>query len=156
MILNSFPSTLKTSLPHFLSIASTHLSSIYPTYRAAYLSTNGGIDVPSPVEEDSQVPSDLPTFAATLLDFVGQACYKKALKKTWEQNDAQIMTATLTATMGLAQMTEDDEDSWASDPNAFVADEDDEMVSLTVRSAAVDFVAVSGVLPRSLPSHALY
>lgn len=38
------------------------------------------------------------------------------------------------------------EDSWASDPNAFVADEDDEMVSYNVRAAAIDFVAVRSFL----------
>lgn len=30
------------------------------------------------------------------------------------------------------------EDSWAADPNAFVADEDDEMMSYNVRSASLD------------------
>ena len=39
------------------------------------------------------------------------------------------------------------EESWAADPNAFVADEDDEMVSWNVRAACTDFVTVRGLPP---------
>lgn len=35
------------------------------------------------------------------------------------------------------------EESWTSDPNAFIADKDDEMVSYNVRGSAIDFVTVS-------------
>lgn len=38
--------------------------------------------------------------------------------------------------------TLEQEESWASDPNAFVADEDDEMSSYNVRSAAIDMAIV--------------
>ena len=34
------------------------------------------------------------------------------------------------------------EESWANDPNAFVADEDDEMVGCNVRISGIDFITV--------------
>lgn len=34
------------------------------------------------------------------------------------------------------------EDTWASDPNAFVADEDDEMLTYNVRAASIDLTIV--------------
>lgn len=37
----------------------------------------------------------------------------------------------------------DQEECWATDPNAFIADEDDEMASFNPRLAAIDFVIVS-------------
>lgn len=142
----------------------SHLSAIAPVYRAAFLSSSSDFDVPAPVEEDSQVASDLPGLVATMLDFLCQTVKRKSIKSLFVE--AGKATALLDASIGIAltfaQMTADDvcllgtisaaasdllaasqEESWATDPNAFVADEDDEMATYNVRAASIDLVNVS-------------
>ncbi|BGP06448.1 hypothetical protein JCM10049v2_002270 [Rhodotorula toruloides] len=148
VILNSFPSTLKASLPTFLSFAAAHLTSLHPLYTAAYLSNSSDFSVPSSAsgEEDSDISTDLSTLVSTVLDFVAQAVRRKAVRPVLVENQkpTQAFVVFLRRAIEYAQMTTDDEESWASDPNAFVADEDDEMSSYNVRSAAID-MAIAAV-----------
>ncbi|KAK4699259.1 importin-9, partial [Phenoliferia sp. Uapishka_3] len=141
-ILNAFPSSLKSSLPHFLSHASAHLSNLSKVYNEAYLSSTSDFSIPTSEEEDSDVPTDLSSLIATLLDFVTQVSRKKGVKEFFvgKRGPAQGLENSMDQALAYARMTTDDEDSWASDPNAFVADEDDEMVSWNVRAACIDFV----------------
>ncbi|BGP14490.1 hypothetical protein JCM10213v2_002439 [Rhodosporidiobolus nylandii] len=142
IVLNSFPSTLKTVLPQYLSLASIHLTSLLPVYTAAYLSNSSDLSIPSASsgEEDSDVSTDLPSLVSTILDFVAQAARRKTVRASLVDGGkpTPALVDFLVNAMHLAQMTTDDEESWATDPNAFVADEDDEMVSYNVRAAALD------------------
>ncbi|GAA5974253.1 hypothetical protein JCM11641_003356 [Rhodosporidiobolus odoratus] len=142
VILNSFPSTLKTALPQYLALASTHLTALSPIYTAAYLSNSADLSIPSSTtgEEDSDVSTDLPTLVSTILDFVAQAARRKAVRSLFVTGGkpATGLVDFLIKAIELAQMTTDDEETWASDPNALVADEDDEMASYNVRAAALD------------------
>ncbi|GAA5946175.1 hypothetical protein JCM3765_000143 [Sporobolomyces pararoseus] len=142
IILNSFPSTLKSSLPLFVSLSSSHLSSLLPIYDAAYLSNSSDFSVPSAGsgDEDSDISMDLGTFIATILDFIAQAARRKTVRSLFAENNKPTagLVEFLKQAIEFSKMTTDDEDTWASDPNAFVADEDDEMVSQNVRSAALD------------------
>ncbi|KAL8280102.1 hypothetical protein RQP46_007432 [Phenoliferia psychrophenolica] len=141
-ILNSFPSTLKSSLPTFLSLSSSHLSLLAKVYETSYLSSSADFDRPQSEEEDSDVPTDLSTLIATLLDFETQVSRKKSVREFFvgRNGPGEGMEHSMDQALAYARMTTDDEDSWASDPNAFVADEDDEMVSWNVRAACTDFV----------------
>lgn len=110
VILNSFPSALKTSLPHFLNLSINHLTSLLPIYHNAFLSSTSDFDVPSPAEEDSQVPCDLPGLAATIVDFLCQACRRKSVKGLFVEGGRamEMMERTLDSAMAYAQMTTDD------------------------------------------------
>jgi hypothetical protein len=147
IILNSFPSTLKSSLPLFVSLSSSHLSSLLPIYDAAYLSNSSDFSIPSTAsgDEDSDISMDLGTFVATILDFIAQAARRKTVRSLFAENNKATagLVEFLKQAIEFSKMTTDDEDTWASDPNAFVADEDDEMVSQNVRSAALDMSIVS-------------
>ncbi|GAA5868959.1 hypothetical protein JCM16303_000320 [Sporobolomyces ruberrimus] len=142
IILNSFPSTLKSSLPLFVSLSSSHLAALLPIYDAAYLSNSSDFSVPSAGsgDEDSDISMDLGTFVATILDFIAQAARRKTVRSLFAENNKPTpgLVEFLKQAMEFSKMTTDDEETWASDPNAFVADEDDEMVSQNVRSAALD------------------
>ncbi|GAA5841531.1 hypothetical protein JCM3766R1_003978 [Sporobolomyces carnicolor] len=142
IILNSFPSTLKSSLPLFVSLSSTHLAALLPIYDAAYLSNSSDFSIPSngSGDEDSDISMDLGTFVATILDFIAQAARRKTVRSLFAENNRPTpgLVEFLKQGIEFSKMTTDDEDTWASDPNAFVADEDDEMVSQNVRSAALD------------------
>ena len=169
VVLNSFPSTLKATLPDYLAIASAHLEALLPVYEAACLSSSSDFSLPSAStgEEDSDVSTDLGTLVASIIDFVAQAGRRKAVRAVL--TDGRGPSATLVEfclkAIDFAKMTTDDvslacwcggnallmrprssiqEENWASDPNAFVADEDDEMLTAyNVRSAALDLVIVS-------------
>lgn len=110
VILNSFPSALKVSLPLFLNLSINHLTSLLPIYHNAFLSSTSDFDVPAPAEEDSQVPSDLPGLAATIVDFLCQACRRKSVKGLFVEGGRamEMMERTLDSAMAYAQMTTDD------------------------------------------------
>jgi len=162
VILNSFPSTLKSSLPLFVSQSSSHLSALLPIYDAAYLSNSSDFSIPSTSsgDEDSDISMDLGTFVATILDFIAQAARRKTVRSLFAEHNKPTpgLVEFLRQAMDFSKMTTDDEDTWASDPNAFVADEDDEMVSQNVRSAALDMAIVCLALsssPHCSPSSSL-
>ncbi|GAA6037267.1 hypothetical protein JCM8097_008653 [Rhodosporidiobolus ruineniae] len=142
IVLNSFPSTLKGALPHYLALAVNHLNALLPIYAAAYLSNSADFSIPSAStgEEDSDVSTDLSTLVSTIIDFVAQAARRKAVRATFVEGGkpTPALVEYLVKAIEVAQMTTDDEESWAADPNAFVADEDDEMMSYNARSAALD------------------
>ncbi|KPV76594.1 uncharacterized protein RHOBADRAFT_52581 [Rhodotorula graminis WP1] len=144
IILNSFPSTLKGTLATYLSLASAHLSSLFPIYTAASLSNSSDFTLPTSQtgEEDSDISSDLGTFVSTVVDFLAQAVRRKAVRSLFIEGPrpTPALVDMLAKAIEFAKMTTDDEDSWATDPNAFVADEDDEMMSYNVRSASLDLV----------------
>lgn len=82
VVLNSFPSTLKASLPQYLGVASSHLSALLPVYEASSLSNSSDYSLPtaSASEEDSDVSTDLGTLVATVIDFVAQAARRKSVR----------------------------------------------------------------------------
>ncbi|GAA6011372.1 hypothetical protein JCM10207_008317 [Rhodosporidiobolus poonsookiae] len=142
VVLNSFPSTLKISLPQYLSLAVNHLNSLMPIYTAAYLSNSSDFTIPSAAagEEDSDISTDLSSLVSTVVDFIAQASRRKVVRGLFVEGGKPTagLVEFLVKAIELAQMTTDDEESWASDPNAFVADEDDEMISYNTRAAALD------------------
>lgn len=108
--MNSFPSILKPSLPHFLSLSLTHLESIFPVYQKFYLSNSALLTPPASAEEDSDVCSDLPGLIGAMLDFVTQACARKGTKGLWvkENTPMQLMEVGMLVAISYAQMTVDD------------------------------------------------
>lgn len=60
-----------------------------------------------------------------------------------EKGAENLLAPAVQAAFSFARMTTDDEENWENDPNAFVADEDDEMINYSVRATCVDFVIVS-------------
>ena len=107
MILNSFPSILKPLLPTFLSHASSHLTSLAPIYHASYLSSSSDALVPTNIEDDSDVPSDLPGLVAVVLDFVTQAARRKAVKGLFVQEGraGELLERAMDGAVRFAQMT---------------------------------------------------
>lgn len=146
VVLNCFPSSLKASLANFLALTHAQLSLSLPTYHSAFLSSTSDFIAPTSDDEDSStVPSDLPGFIGTVFDFLAQAVRMKGAKKLYVESKrpTDLMLAGMESVMAFAGMTTDDEDEWATNPNAFVADEDDEAATYNVRAAATDFAIVS-------------
>lgn len=112
IILNSFPSTLKTALPQYLALANTHLSTLLPVYTAASLSNSADFDPPTSGggEEDSDVSTDLGTLVSTVIDFVAQAARRKAVRSLFLDGckPTQALGDFLGKAMEFAKMTTDD------------------------------------------------
>lgn len=66
--------------------------------------------MPTPSEEDSQVPSDLPGLVATIMDFLCQAARRKNVKGMFAEGGQpqEMMDKALDSAMAYAQMTTDD------------------------------------------------
>lgn len=112
IILNSFPSTLKTALPQYLFLSLTHLTSLLPIYTAAYLSNSSDFSIPSAAtgEEDSDISTDLSTLVSTVLDFVAQASRRKIVRSLFVERKKPTPTLVefLVKTIEMAQMTTED------------------------------------------------
>jgi hypothetical protein len=111
IILNSFPSTLKSLLPQYLSFSIAHLNALLPIYNAAYLSNSSDLSIPSAVgEEDSDISTDLSTLVSTVLDFVAQASRRKVVRGLFVEGKkpTAALVEFLVKTIELAQMTTED------------------------------------------------
>ncbi|KAL1915230.1 uncharacterized protein VTP21DRAFT_7506 [Calcarisporiella thermophila] len=97
-------------------------------------------------------------------DFLGSAARKKAAEPLFlgEQRDGRLLGEVIWVAISYMQMTEEQCETWAADPNRFVADEDDETFSFNVRIAAQDLLlnllqrfptALFAALERSVQRH---
>lgn len=110
IILNSFPSTLKGSLPTFLSLAGAHLSSLLPIYTSASVSNSSDLTLPTTDEDDSDVSNDLGTLVSTVVDFLAQTVRRKAVRSLFVEGTKPTLALTefLTKAIEFAKMTTDD------------------------------------------------
>ncbi|KAI5824132.1 ARM repeat-containing protein [Schizophyllum commune Tattone D] len=134
IIHTSFPRAMTTFLPDILSASLNHLQTIYPAFQQYYLSAT---DSPPPSSEDE--PVHLPQLICPILDFLSSVI-RGGKAKTWFEGNN--LTAVISAVFQYAQMTDEDEDTWASNVNAFIAQEDDETQEYSVRVAGFDILGV--------------
>lgn len=144
-----FRAQFKSYLYSFIQSSISNLASLLPVFKQLYLSSTSGIDVPATEEGEEDMSCDLPSLACSIFDFInevsrgdrsrdlfvhggtgGQGCETEALK--------QLISLLLV----FIDMTVDDEDNWANDANAFIADEDDETLAYSLRIAAADLLGM--------------
>ncbi|KIK67465.1 hypothetical protein GYMLUDRAFT_69648 [Collybiopsis luxurians FD-317 M1] len=128
----SFPRAIAPYLPEFLPAALIHLNSLYPTFDRYYLASSES--VPSSSEDET---IELPQLITSLMDFVS-AVARGGRAKDWLTGDNA--TALVSAVFNYIQMTDDDEETWANNANAFVAQEDDDLAPYSVRVAGLDLL----------------
>ncbi|KAG8968425.1 hypothetical protein FRC03_007367 [Tulasnella sp. 419] len=136
-----FPKALPPpSSAEFLSLSVRHLESLLPTFQTYYISSTSS---PPGTSEDPGDNKLLSRLGWSILEYIRTAS-KSASAKPWFNADGTLVNL-IGMIFAWTQMTEDDEDKWSSDANAFVADEDDED-AWTIRAAAFD--VVSGIIDR--------
>ncbi|KAJ7161233.1 armadillo-type protein [Mycena crocata] len=118
----SFPRALTPYLNGYLSISLSHLHSLYGTFSQYYLSTNES----APRSSESE-PIELAQLICPIFDFTA-AVTRGGKSKEWFENQ------NLSALIG-------SEETWATNPNAFVAQEEDETQPYSVRVAGFDLLA---------------
>ncbi|GBE77314.1 ARM repeat-containing protein [Sparassis crispa] len=129
----SFARALIPHLQELLTVSLNHLNALFPAFTQYYLS---GEHVKPTSSEDQ--PIEIPHLMCPLLDFVSNVTRGGKAKEWFEPAN---LNALIGAIFGWAQMTQDDEDEWATDANAFVAQESDETNTYSVRIAGFDLLA---------------
>ncbi|KAJ7897218.1 armadillo-type protein [Mycena olivaceomarginata] len=129
----SFPRALTPYLSAYLSISLSHLHSLYGPFSQYYLSSNES--APRSSENES---IELPQLICPIFDFTA-AVTRGGKSKGWFEN--QNLSALIASVFDFLQMTNEDEETWAANPNAFVAQEEDETQPYSVRVAGFDLLA---------------
>uniref|UniRef100_A0A0W0FXL4 Importin N-terminal domain-containing protein n=1 Tax=Moniliophthora roreri TaxID=221103 RepID=A0A0W0FXL4_MONRR len=130
----SFPRAIVPYLPDLLAAALNHLATVYPTFNQCYIAV--AESVPASSEDE---PIELPQLITTAMDFVS-AIARGGRARDWFGGDKSA--ALVSAVFDYIQMTEEDEETWGSNANAFVAQEDDDLANYSVRVAGLDLLTV--------------
>ncbi|KAF7302737.1 ARM repeat-containing protein [Mycena chlorophos] len=131
----SFPRALTPYLSVFLTAALNHLTALFPTFSQYYLASNES--APTSSENES---IELPQLICPIFDFMG-AVTRGGRYKSWFEEGNSNLSGLIAAIFNFLQMTHEDEETWATNPNAFVAQEDDETQQYSVRVAGFDLLA---------------
>ncbi|KAF9235123.1 ARM repeat-containing protein [Melanogaster broomeanus] len=143
VINTAFPRGLKAYLEPFLDASLSLLQGIFPTYDRCYVSAADS--APRSSEDEAIELSHLicPTF-----DFLSNVVRGGKARQWFDtQSNPHKLTQLVGAIFQYAQMTVEDEENWASNANAFVAQEDDDTDAYGVRVAG--FELLNTILGRS-------
>ncbi|CAE7208239.1 unnamed protein product [Rhizoctonia solani] len=134
----SFPKSLSTFTPTLLEHSLTHLNRLLPSFISHYVRADADPTPPTSSDDPDQQVS-LTNLASSLLDYVGGAVRTSA-GRSWFETTNGALQGYIEMVAGWSQMTEEDEENWTNNPNAFVADEDDETGLFSLRIAGFDLV----------------
>ncbi|OSX67203.1 hypothetical protein POSPLADRAFT_1063974 [Postia placenta MAD-698-R-SB12] len=124
-----------------LTASLNHLNALYSTFVHYYLLAEDSI--PAPSESES---TGLPQLFCAIVDFLS-GITRHARGKEWfvSENTKGLLAAVI----NWIQVTQDDEEEWLSNANAFVAQEAEDTLAFSVRLAGLDMLAslVEGYRP---------
>lgn len=154
-----FRAPFKSHLHAFMHSSISNLSSLLPVFRQLHLSNASDLSAPTPEEGDDDVACDVPALACSILDFINEASRGDRCRDVFlrggtggQGQETEVLQQLISLLLVYIDMTVDDEDNWASDANAFIADEDDETLAYSLRIAAADLL---GMLIEDFPVPAL-
>ncbi|EAU92368.2 hypothetical protein CC1G_00587 [Coprinopsis cinerea okayama7 len=130
----SFPAALASHLSDLLSYALVHLQKLYPVFAHYYLASSDSVPRTS---EDESV--ELPQLICPIMDFISSAMRGRKARLWFTGDNLSLLVS---AVFNLSQVTDEDEETWANNANAFVAQEDDETFQYGVRVAGFDLLSV--------------
>ncbi|GAW03271.1 ARM repeat-containing protein [Lentinula edodes] len=128
----SFPRSIAPYLPELVPASLVHLNTLYTTFDRYYLASTES--VPSSSEDET---IELPQLITSIMDFVSSVV-RAGRAKEWFTGDNAV--SLISAIFSYIQMTDDDEENWANNANAFVAQEDDDLAPYSVRVAGLDLL----------------
>ncbi|KAH9923163.1 armadillo-type protein [Epithele typhae] len=129
----SFPRALTPYLKDLLDAALVHLSVLFPTFSRCYLQS--GAAVPASSEDET---IELTHLVCPMLDFVNRAA-RSGRATDWFEGDN--LSNLVGGVFSWVQMTKDDEEEWANNANAFVAQDSDETLAYSVRMAGFELLS---------------
>ncbi|EUC67058.1 importin [Rhizoctonia solani AG-3 Rhs1AP] len=134
----SFPKSLSTFTPALLGYSLNHLNRLLPSFINNYVRADAD-PAPATSSDDPDQQVSLTNLASSLLDYVGGAV-RTSVGRSWFESTDGALQSYIEMVAGWSQMTEEDEENWTNNPNAFVADEDDETGVFSLRIAGFDLV----------------
>ncbi|KAG6885829.1 hypothetical protein C0993_009221 [Termitomyces sp. T159_Od127] len=132
-ILTAFPRAMKPYLEGFLTASLVHLQALHATFNEYYLSSSEATPGSS---EDEAI--ELPQLICPILDFVS-AVTREGKSRDWF--DVDNIGSLVAAIFDFVQITNEDEETWANNANAFVQQEDDTTQPYSVRVAGFDLLS---------------
>ncbi|CAE6421477.1 unnamed protein product [Rhizoctonia solani] len=138
IIHTSFPKSLSNFTPTLLGYSLTHLNQLLPIFVNYYVRADAE-SAPTTSSDDPDQQVSLTNLASSLLDYVGSAV-RTSVGRSWFESTDGALQNYIEVVAGWSQMTQEDEENWTSNPNAFVADEDDETGLFSLRIAGFDLV----------------
>ncbi|KAG8901625.1 hypothetical protein FRB99_005185 [Tulasnella sp. 403] len=132
-----FPRAISSVLPAFFASALSHLDQLFPTYRTHYIAETA---TPPGTTEDPAETNLLSRLGGAIMEFAKVASRTKVIKSWLLQDGKEVLASFLVGVVAWAPMTNDDEEQWATDANAFVADADDED-AWTIRATGFDLIS---------------
>ncbi|KAI6154075.1 ARM repeat-containing protein [Pisolithus tinctorius] len=130
----SFQRAMVAYLPDYLNAALHHLQVIYVTYNRCYITASENAPGSS---EDEAV--ELPHLICPIFDFLSNVA-RGGKAREWLLTQTQNLGAVVAAIFQYTQMTAEDEEMWAANANAFVAQEEDEIQTYGVRPAGFELL----------------
>ncbi|KAH6916745.1 armadillo-type protein [Coprinopsis sp. MPI-PUGE-AT-0042] len=134
IIHTSFPNALAHYISDFLNSALHQLQALYPIFTHYYLASSDSVPQTS---EDESV--ELPQLICPIMDFISASMRGRKARGWFTGDNLPLLVS---AVFNLSQVTDEDEEIWANNANAFVAQEDDETLQYGVRVAGFDLLSV--------------
>ncbi|OBZ68625.1 Importin-9 [Grifola frondosa] len=130
----SFHRALTPHLRDFLTASLNHLHALFPTFAQYYLMAAS--PVPPSSEDDS---IELTQLVCPIIDFVSSIARTGRAKEWFTSDNLHSLTG---AVFNWVQMSQEDEEDWATNANSFVAQESDETLTYSVRMAGFDLLSI--------------
>ncbi|KAH8835042.1 ARM repeat-containing protein [Flagelloscypha sp. PMI_526] len=130
-IYSTFPRILAPFLNDFLTFSLHHTQALFPAFERHYLLSR---DQPPNSPEDGY-QSSIIVFLGSVLDFLGQTARTGKGRAWFTDTNFDSLVATLFA---CSQITQEEEEEWMADANAFAAQEEELMQGVSMRLVAFD------------------
>ncbi|KAF9279348.1 hypothetical protein BGZ88_012798 [Linnemannia elongata] len=139
--IQGFPKLMAPYLLQVLSAVWQDVLHLRPKYLSEHVNTNDGT---ADTFQDSD--GEIIGFESLLFvqfEFIQMACRRRKITQAafiGQDGNSGILAELVWNTLNYMQMTDDQAETWISDPNQFIADEEDDSYSFNVRIAAEDLL----------------
>ena len=143
-IFSSFKSSVIERLPDLIKISIAHLNDLLPIFidNQVY-DTQLFSQIEGEEDDDGATVEEL---VCPIVDLISGFTNVKQGKIVFEDQNLNIIPVAVRLALEWGQMTVEEEETWAADPNAFVDDEEDETENYSLRIATHDLL--DGLLSR--------
>ncbi|KAG0356145.1 hypothetical protein BG005_004912 [Podila minutissima] len=139
--IQGFPKLMAPYLLQILSAVWNDVLHLRPRYLSEYVNTSDGTGESFQDSDGEIIGFEFLLFVQ--FEFIQMACKRRKLTQSafvGEDGKSGILHELVWVTLNYMQMTDDQADTWITDPNQFIADEEDDSYSFNVRIAAEDLL----------------
>ncbi|KAG0243915.1 armadillo-type protein [Mortierella sp. GBAus27b] len=141
LAIQGFPKLMAPYLLNVLAPVWQDILHLRPRYLSEHVNTNDGTGETFQDSDGEAIGFESLLFVQ--FEYIQIACRRRKLTQTafiGEDGKSGIITELVWNALNYMQMTDDQAETWISDPNQFIADEEDDSYSFNVRIAAEDLL----------------